>query len=89
MFSRDLLIVSGVPLLLVGVAAIVHWVTDFTALKDGLLDGVPFFFDRGGHQVQISGRVVGVIPVGVPLLGAVGGWWLLRSAFEKDNEPRN
>ena len=89
MFSRTLLIASGVALLLLGVAGLVVWVTGFAFLKEALLDGVPFFFDRGGGQVQVPGRVVGAVAVMVPLLGAVGGFWLLRLAFERDNEQRN
>jgi hypothetical protein len=80
---------GGVALLLVAIAGLVAWVTGFTFLKEGLLDGVPFFFDRGGRQIQISGRVVGVVAMVVPLLGAAGGFWLLRSAFGRDNEQSN
>lgn len=89
MFSRIVLIAGGVTLLLVGVAGLVVWATGFAFLKEALLDGVPFFFDRGGGQVQVPGRVVGAVAVVVPLLGAVGGFWLLRLALQRDNEQNN
>jgi len=89
MLSRILFIVGGVMLLLVGGAGLVLWVTGFTFLKEALLDGVPFLFDTSSRQVQIPGRAIGAAALVVPVLGAVGGTWLLRAAFERDNGRSN
>ena len=84
MFSRCLLILGGAALLLVAIGGLVAWATGFTFLEQGLLDGVPFFFNKGGRQIQVSGRIVGLVAIIVPVLGAVGGIWLLRVAFERE-----
>jgi hypothetical protein len=89
MISRCLLLVGGAALMLVAVAGVVAWATGFSALKEGLLDGIPFFFNRAGGQIQIPGRIVGLAAVFAPLLGAVGGVWLFRLALENDNDRGN
>jgi hypothetical protein len=88
MISRCLFIIFGVGLLLVAGAGVVAWVTGFTALQQALLYGVPWIvaMSSTGTPIRIPGRVIGLISIVVPLLGMLGGFWLLRLAFERDDE---
>jgi len=87
MLSRCLFIICGAALLLVAVAGIVAWVTGFNYLQQSLVDNVSWHvaMSRTGTSIEIPGRVVALIAILVPLLGLLGGFWLLRVATEKDD----
>jgi len=87
MISRCLFIICGAALLLVALAGIVAWVTGFTPLQQALLDGELWHVSMSSTSatIDIPGRVVAVIAIVVPLLGLLSGFWLLRLAFERDD----
>ena len=81
---RAFSIVAGIVLLLLAVGDGVCWVTGFEMFREMLMDGVPVFFDHGGSQTQIPGRLVGALVLIVPIAFAIGGVWLLRSGFDRE-----
>jgi hypothetical protein len=83
---RAFSIFGGSVLLLLAVGGVICWVTGFEMLREMLVDGVPVFFNRGGSQTQIPGRLVGALALLVPVACALAGGWLLRAAFDKAEE---
>ena len=81
---RVLWIIAGIVLLLVAGGGVVFWVTEFEMHREVLVRGTPVFFDRGGSQIEIPGRLVVALVLVVPIVCAVGGVWLLRSGFERE-----
>ena len=77
---------GGSVLLLLAVGGVVYWVSGFEILWEMLVDGVPIFFDRGGSQTQVPGRLVPALALMVPVACAIAGVWLLRAAFDKEEE---
>ena len=83
---KVLSILGGVALLLSGVGGAVSWVTGFDVIKGMLVDGVPLFIEHGGTQTQFPGRLVGAAVLIFPIVCAIGGAWILRSQFEREDE---
>ncbi len=83
---RAFSIFGGSVLLLLAVGGVVCWVTGFEMLREMLIDGVPVFFNRGGSQTQIPGRLVAALAIIVPVACAIVGCWLIRAAFDKEEE---
>lgn len=83
---RAFYILGGVVLLLLAAAGIVCWVTGFEMFKGMLMDDVPVFFEHGGRQTEVSGRLVGALVFTVPIACAIGGVWLLRSGSGEEGE---
>ena len=83
---RTFSIFGGSVLLLLAVGGVICWVTGFEMLREMLVDGVPVFFDRGGSQTQVPGRLVGALVLIVPVACAIAGGWLLRPALHKEEE---
>ena len=83
---RALLIFGGVMLMLLAISGAVCWVNGFEMLQEILINGAPIFFDHGGRQIELPGRLVGALALTVPIVCLIGGIWLLRLAFDRDDE---
>jgi hypothetical protein len=83
---RTISILGGSALLLVAIGGAVCWVTGFGMLSEMLIDGVPMFFEHGGGQTEISGRLVGALMLIVPLACAICSAWLFHSTFGRKDE---
>jgi hypothetical protein len=83
---RAFLILGGATLLLLAIGGMVLCIVSFEMLKEILTDGEPVVFDHGGSQTQIPGRLFGVLVLMVPIVCALGGVWLLRSGFSREDE---
>jgi hypothetical protein len=79
-------ILGGSLLLLLAVGGVVCWVTGFEMLREMLVDGVPVFFNRGGSQTQVPGRLIAALALTVPVACAISGVWLLRAALGTEEE---
>ena len=83
---RAFSIFGGSVLLLLAVGGVIGWVTGFEILREMLVDGIPVFLNRGGSQTQIPGRLVAALVLTAPVACAIVGGWLLRAAFDKEEE---
>ena len=83
---RAFSIFGGSVLLLLAAGGVICWVTGYEMLREMLVDGAPVFFDRGGSQTQIPGRLVAALALTVPVVCAIAVGWLLRTAFDKEEE---
>jgi len=84
---KTILIIGGLLLLLLAAVGVICWVWSFGMFREMMVDGVPVFFSHGGSQTQIPGRLVVVLVIAIPITCAIGGSWLLRSAFGGDDKP--
>jgi hypothetical protein len=84
MLSRFTFLLGAMAMFGLAIAGVVTWASGFVFLKEALLEGVPYFFGTNGSQIRVPGRLLGTLAVIVPVIGAVGGIWLLRLAFERE-----
>lgn len=80
---RAFAIITGIILLIITAGSGVCWVMGFEMLRMMLVEGTPLFFEHGGDQIQIPGRLAGSVMLIVPITCLIGGVWLVRSGFDR------
>jgi H+/Cl- antiporter ClcA len=81
---RYLSIIIGIALLLVAGGGVVCWVTDFKAHRQILFGVSSVSVNLEGRRIEIPGRLVVALVIGIPIVCAVGGVWLLRSGLDRE-----
>jgi hypothetical protein len=85
MYSKLFLVSGGVLLLLIAAAGALCWAMGFAFWSKLLMHGGTVFFDRSS-KIPLPGRLLGIVVLIAPLICFVCGVWLVRSAFEKDDD---
>lgn len=84
---KTLKILCGTGLLIVAIGGGVGLgFSNPVAFKSMIVQGTPVICPVRDTQVKVPGRIVALVILGVPLGALLGGYWLLRSAFEEEHE---
>jgi hypothetical protein len=87
LLTKSLKVLCGTGLLVLAVGGVVGLcVSSPVALKSMILQGTPVVCPVRDTQVKVPGRAVALIIFALPLAALLGGYWLLRSAFEDKHE---